>query len=237
MPRPRDQRLYFELQGKLTQQEVDYNNMHQHHTIVRAPQGKETKFGKDQYHTDMKTGDFQDVAGHRAPSVKDFKPVNEQQPSRKASEPKKNGDAPLPSKSATQIRTNNLPPLPTEPPRVVSTNEAEAAKEALKRNAPNMNTDIHLTQLYTSVADRVKERRRKTQFKGLAVTPKKTSGIGKAKRGGSMTKVKKADSSGMGKAKTSKNEIKQVRLNTKEDKEAGRRSKRMGMTRSYDMMD
>ena len=30
MPRPRDQRLYFELQGKLTQQEVDYNNMHQH---------------------------------------------------------------------------------------------------------------------------------------------------------------------------------------------------------------
>ena len=27
MPRPRDQRLYFELQGKLTQQEVDYNNL------------------------------------------------------------------------------------------------------------------------------------------------------------------------------------------------------------------
>ena len=44
MPRPRDQRLYFELQGKLTQQEVDYNNMHQHHTIVRAPQGKVTGF-------------------------------------------------------------------------------------------------------------------------------------------------------------------------------------------------
>ena len=153
MPRPRDQRLYFELQGKLTQQEVDYNNMHQHHTIVRAPQGKETKFGKDQYHKDMKTGDFQDVAGHRAPSVKDFKPVNEQQPSRKASEPKKNGDAPLPSKSATQIRTNNLPPLPTEPPRVVSTNQAEAAKEALKRNAPNQNKYV------VNIADRVKRRR------------------------------------------------------------------------------
>ena len=58
MPRPRDQRLYFELQGKLTQQEVDYNNMHQHHTIVRAPQGKVTKISNDQYHDSM------DIAGY-----------------------------------------------------------------------------------------------------------------------------------------------------------------------------
>ena len=153
MPRPRDQRLYFELQGKLTQQEVDYNNMHQHHTIVRAPQGKVTKISNDQYHDSMDIDEIEPVAGHRAPSVNDFKPVNEQQPSRKASEPKKNGDDPIPSKSATQMRTNNLPTLPTEPPRVVSTNQAEAAKEALKRNAPNQNKYV------VNIADRVKRRR------------------------------------------------------------------------------
>ena len=153
MPRPRDQRLYFELQGKLTQQEVDYNNMHQHHTIVRAPHGKVTKISNDQYHDSMEIDEIEHVAGQRAVVAQDFKPVDEQPPSRKASEPKKNGDDPIPSRSATQMRTNNLPTLPTEPPRVVSTNQAEAAKEALKRNAPNQNKYV------VNIADRVKRRR------------------------------------------------------------------------------
>ena len=69
-------------------------------------------------------------------------------------EPKKNGDDPIPSKSATQMRTNNLPTVPTEPPRVVSTNQAEAAKEALKRNAPNQNKYV------SYVAKRVSQRRK-----------------------------------------------------------------------------
>ena len=153
MPRPRDQRLYFELQGKLTQQEVDYNNMHQHHTIVRAPQGKVTKISNDQYHDSMDIDEIEPVAGQRAVVAQEFQPKEEQPPSRKASEPKKNGDDPIPSKSATQIRTNNLPTVPTEPPRVVSTNQAEAAKEALKRNAPNQNKYV------VNIADRVKRRR------------------------------------------------------------------------------
>ena len=153
MPRPRDQRLYFELQGKLTQQEVDYNNMHQHHTIVRAPQGKVTKISNDQYHDSMDIDEIENVAGQRAVVAQQFIPKNEQPPSRKASEPKKNGDDPIPSRSATQMRTNNLPTLPTEPPRVVSTNQAEAAKEALKRNAPNENVEYS-----SGVAGRVKER-------------------------------------------------------------------------------
>ena len=153
MPRPRDQRLYFELQGKLTQQEVDYNNMHQHHTIVRAPQGKVTKISNDQYHDSMDIDEIEPVAGQRAVVAQEFQPKEEQPPSRKASEPKKNGDDPIPSKSATQIRTNNLPTLPTEPPRVVSTNQAEAAKEALKRNAPNQNKYV------VDIVDRVKRRR------------------------------------------------------------------------------
>ena len=119
MPRPRDQRLYFELQGKLTQQEVDYNNMHQHHTIVRAPHGKVTKISNDQYHDSMEIDEIEHVAGQRAVVAQDFKPVDEQPPSRKASEPKKNGDDPIPSKPATEMRRHNLRPLPTEPPRGV----------------------------------------------------------------------------------------------------------------------
>ena len=226
MPRPRDQRLYFELQGKLTQQEVDYNNMHQHHTIVRAPQGKETKFGKDQYHKDMKTGDFQDVAGHRAPSVKDFKPVNEQQPSRKASEPKKNGDAPLPSKSATQIRTNNLPPLPTEPPRVVSTNQAEASKEALKRNAPNQNVEYS-----SGVAGRVKERHqrdRKEEAKKKEGESKKESVAARVKAQRKAQREKKVAEK-RGKKET------QARKASQSEPRSNERHKKYGV--SYDMMD
>ena len=226
MPRPRDQRLYFELQGKLTQQEVDYNNMHQHHTIVRAPQGKETKFGKDQYHTDMKTGDFQDVAGHRAPSVKDFNPVNEQQPSRKASEPKKNGDDPIPSKSATQMRRNNLPTVPTEPPRVVSTNQAEAAKEALKRNAPNQNDEYS-----SGVAGRVKERHqrdRKEEAKKKEGESKKESVAARVKAQRKAQREKKVAEK-RGKKET------QARKASQSEPRSNERHKKYGV--SYDMMD
>ena len=225
MPRPRDQRLYFELQGKLTQQEVDYNNMHQHHTIVRAPQGKETKFGKDQYHKDMKTGDFQDVAGHRAPSVREFIPKNEQPPSRKASEPKKNGDAPLPSKSATQIR-NNLPPLPTEPPRVVSTNQAEASKEALKRNAPNQNVEYS-----SGVAGRVKERHqrdRKEEAKKKEQESKKESVAARVKAARKAQREKKVAEK-RGKKET------QARKASQSEPRRNERHKKYGV--SYDMMD
>ena len=226
MPRPRDQRLYFELQGKLTQQEVDYNNMHQHHTIVRAPQGKETKFGKDQYHTDMKTGDFQDVAGHRAPSVKDFNPVNEQQPSRKASEPKKNGDDPIPSKSATQMRRNNLPTVPTEPPRVVSTNQAEASKEALKRNAPNQNVEYS-----SGVAGRVKERHerdRREEAKKEKKESKKESVAARVKAQRKAQREKKVAEK-RGKKET------QARKASQSEPRSNERHKKYGV--SYDMMD
>ena len=76
MPRPRDQRLYFELQGKLTQQEVDYNNMHQHHTIVRAPQGKVTKISNDQYHDSMDIDEIEPIARQRTVVAQEFKLVN-----------------------------------------------------------------------------------------------------------------------------------------------------------------
>ena len=226
MPRPRDQRLYFELQGKLTQQEVDYNNMHQHHTIVRAPQGKVTKISNDQYHDSMEIDEIEHVAGQRAVVARDFKPVDEQPPSRKASEPKKNGDDPIPSKSATQMRTNNLPTLPTEPPRVVSTNQAEAAKEALKRNAPNQNVEYS-----SGVAGRVKERHqrdRKEEAKKKEQESKKESVAARVKAARKAQREKKVAEK-RGKKET------QARKASQSEPRRNERHKKYGV--SYDMMD
>ena len=226
MPRPRDQRLYFELQGKLTQQEVDYNNMHQHHTIVRAPHGKVTKISNDQYHDSMEIDEIEHVAGQRAVVAQDFKPVNEQPPSRKASEPKKNGDDPIPSKSATQIRTNNLPTLPTEPPRVVSTNQAEAAKEALKRDAPNQNVEYS-----SGVAGRVKERHqrdRKEEAKKKEQESKKESVAARVKAARKAQREKKVAEK-RGKKET------QARKASQSEPRRNERHKKYGV--SYDMMD
>ena len=141
MPRPRDQRLYFELQGKLTQQEVDYNNMHQHHTIVRAPQGKETKFGKDQYHTDMKTGDFQDVAGHRAPTARDWLPAKPEVHQSKARE----ATHVTPAFVGGGRRKRENPFQDTSQPafkRVKFDLQQGGSKEDLKREAPNQNPPV-----------------------------------------------------------------------------------------------
>ena len=226
MPRPRDQRLYFELQGKLTQQEVDYNNMHQHHTIVRAPQGKVTKISNDQYHDGMEVDEIEPVAGQRAVVVREFIPKNEQPPSRKASEPKRNGDAPLPSKSATQIRTNNLPTVPTEPPRVVSTNQAEAAKEALKRNAPNQNDEYS-----SGVAGRVKERHerdRREEAKKEKKESKKESVAARVKAQRKAQREKKVAEK-RGKKET------QARKASQSEPRSNERHKKYGV--SYDMMD
>ena len=43
MPLSRDQRLYYEQQAKMQQQQVDYENMHTRSTIVRGVQGKVLK--------------------------------------------------------------------------------------------------------------------------------------------------------------------------------------------------
>ena len=225
MPRPRDQRLYFELQGKLTQQEVDYNNMHQHHTIVRAPQGKVTKISNDQYHDSMDIDEIEPVAGQRAVVAQQFIPKNEQPPSRKASEPKKNGDDPIPSKSAMQMRTNNLPTLPTEPPRVVSTNQAEAAKEALKRNAPNENVEYS-----SGVAGRVKERHqrdRKEEAKKKEQESKKESVAARVKAQRKAQREKKVEEK-RGTATFS-------RKASQSEPRRNERHKKYGV--SYDMMD
>ena len=239
MPRNRDMHLYHNLQAKIRQQEVDYENMHTHSVIVRGPRGKEFVLdGDNQYHEALKRGDFNEKDTVRSGIVTDFNPKNENAPMSKAMDPSRASfnDAIIPAQNrgATKKRKHNLgSPSEVQQRQTLFRNEMEKAHAEQKADAPNMNVDPHLTQFTKTIGERVKERRRKSQYKGLDVTPKKSStGIGKAKRGTSKTKVRKQDSSGVGKAKTSKKEQKQVRLGTKQDIAEGRASKRTGLTRT-----
>ena len=141
MPRNRDMQLYHQLQAKLTQQEVDYQNMHTRSTIVRAPQGKVTKFGKDQYHTDMKTGDFQDVAGHKAPTARDWVPAKPEVHQAKARE----ATHVTPAFVGGGRRKRENPFQDTSQPafkRVKFDLQQGGSKEDLKREAPNQNPPV-----------------------------------------------------------------------------------------------
>ena len=51
--------------------------MHQHHTIVRAPQGKVTKIStNDQYHDSMDIDEIEPIARQRTVVAQEFKLVN-----------------------------------------------------------------------------------------------------------------------------------------------------------------
>ena len=80
MPLPRDQRLYFELQAKLQQQQLDYENMHTRSTIVRGVHGKESKIDESQYHSDMDKVSFNALDAIQHHSARDFLPVKAENP-------------------------------------------------------------------------------------------------------------------------------------------------------------
>ena len=105
--------------------------------------------------------------------------------------------------------------------------QMEEAHAEQKEEAPNSNVDPHLTQLIEftkTVSERVKESKRKTRYKGLYVTPKKSgAGAGKAKRKSSKIKIKNAGFN------TDRDRPKSVRLDEAEGDEAGRGGKRIGM--------
>ena len=196
--------------------------MHTHSVIVRGPRGKEFVLdGDNQYHEAMKRGDFPEKDSVRNPVVTEFNPQNEDTPMSKAMDPSRSSfnDAVLPaaSRGPYKKREHNLgSPSEVQQRQTLFRNEMEKAHAEQKEEAPNMNTDPHLTQFTKTVSERVKERRRKT-------TPTKKL-ASKAAPKSSSKKAKPAKS-----VKTSDKPL-QVRLNTKEDKEAGRQSKRMGMT-------
>ena len=90
MPKNRDMQLYHQLQGKIRQQEVDYENMHTHSVIVRGPRGKEFVLdGDNQYHEALKRGDFNETDTVRNPVVTQFEPRNEDTPMSRAMDPSK----------------------------------------------------------------------------------------------------------------------------------------------------
>ena len=80
--------LYHQLQGKIRQQEVDYENMHTHSVIVRGPRGKEYVLdGDNQYHEALQRGDFNETDTVRHPIATHFEPRNEDTPMSRAMDP------------------------------------------------------------------------------------------------------------------------------------------------------
>ena len=222
MPRNRDMQLYHQLQGKIRQQEVDYDNMHTHSVIVRGPRGKEFVLdGDNQYHEALKRGDFNETDTVRNPVVTQFEPRNEDTPMSRAVDPSRASFndviLPAPNRGATNQREHNLGSASEVQRRqTLFDQQMQEAHAEQKEEAPNMNVDPHLTQFTKTIGERVKERRRKTSSTkklGSKPTPK------------SSRKAKSA------KSKTTKDTPRAVRLDEAQGDEAGRTGKRIGMTK------
>ena len=189
--------LYHQLQGKIRQQEVDYENMHTHSVIVRGPRGKEFVLdGDNQYHEALKRGDFNETDTVRNPVVTQFEPRNEDTPMSRALDPSRASFndviTPAPNRGATNQREHNLGNASEVQRRqTLFDQQMEEAHAEQKEEAPNSNVDPHLTQLIQftqTIGERVKMNKRKTQYQGLQhtsdagtryVTPKKSGGAGK----------------------------------------------------------
>jgi len=228
MPKNRDMQLYHQLQAKIRQQEVDYDNMHTHSVIVRGPRGKEFVLdGDNQYHEALKRGDFNETDTVRNPVVTQFEPRNEDTPMSRAVDPSRASFndviLPSPNRGATNQREHNLGSASDVQRRqTLFDQQMQEAHAEQKQEAPNMNVDPHLTQVTKTVGERVKQNKRTTRYKG---SYKVGTGAGKAKRKGSKVKVKNAGYN------TEKDTPRAVRLDEAEGDEAGRTGKRIGMTK------
>ena len=162
--------LYHQLQAKLTQQEVDYQNMHTHSTIVRGDHGKVTKIDSAQYHPDMQLKQFEHGGAQNAHyAAGDFKPAKPERPPSQATPAAFVAQGTMgtgrPSRSSPMRDGQSLItllalPAPTERdgdlPQVNFEQERKEAKANVKRNAPNQNKYV------SNIAERVKQRRAKT---------------------------------------------------------------------------
>ena len=167
MPRNRDIHLYHMLQAKLTQQEVDYQNMHTHSTIVRGDHGKVTKIDSKQYHPDMQLKQFEPNGAQLAHyAAGDFKPEGNEQHSSAATPAAFVAQGTIstgqrPSRDAVMRDGRSLMTLPalgfTEDGSVhelVKFNEErEGTRANLRRQAPNQNPSVDLIDMSVDFGD------------------------------------------------------------------------------------
>jgi len=156
--------LYHALQAKLTQQEVDYQNMHTHSTIVRGDHGKVTKIDGDQYHPDMQLQQFEPNGAQLAHyAAGDFKPQGSEQQSSAATPPTFVAQGTIsigqrPSRDAVMRDGRSLMTLPALPEenqdeQVWFREEREDTRANLRRRAPNQNPSVDLIDMEVDFGD------------------------------------------------------------------------------------
>lgn len=164
MPRNRDMQLYHQIQAKLTQQEVDYQNMHTHSTIVRGDHGKVTKIDGDQYHPDMQLKQFEPNGAQLAHYASgDFKPQGSEQHSSAATPAAFVAQGTIstgqrPSRDVVMADGRSLMTLPALPEanqdeQVWFSEEREGTRSNLRRQAPNQNPSVDLIDMEVDFGD------------------------------------------------------------------------------------
>lgn len=144
MPLPRDQRLYYEQQAKMQQQQVDYENMHTRSTIVRGVQGKVSKIDEEMYHPEMKRVSFEKEATIRHHAAGDYLPIKQENPHARQQPPAQLNQGTLPSlndlgRFVVQLR-DGLQVFN----RVAFDDETQRSHRNLLREAPNHNPSVRL---------------------------------------------------------------------------------------------
>ena len=140
MPLSKSQRLYYEHQAKMQQQQLDYENMHTRSTIVRGVHGKESKIDESMYHEDMKKVSFENQATIQHHAAGEFLPIKPENPHARKQLAAELEQATLPylNDFALQLREG----LRNMRNRVKFENETRATKAKLLKNAPNQNSDV-----------------------------------------------------------------------------------------------
>ena len=144
MPLSRDQRLYYEQQAKMQQQQVDYENMHTRSTIVRGVQGKVSKIDEEMYHPEMRRVSFEKEATIRHHAAGDFLPIKQENPHARMQPPAEVEQGTLPSlhdlgRFVVQLR-DGLQAFN----RVAFDAETQRSHRNLLRDAPNQNPSVRL---------------------------------------------------------------------------------------------
>ena len=151
MPLPRDQRLYYEQQAKMQQQQVDYENMHTRSTIVRGVQGKVSKIDEEMYHPEMKMVSFEKEASIRHHAASDYLPIKQEDPNarQQPAAELEQGTLPYLNDFALQLRES----LRNARNRVKFDNETQASKRKLLKDAPNQNSAVRRISGYSASDD------------------------------------------------------------------------------------
>jgi len=150
MPVRSNQKMYFQLQGKLAREQLDYTNMPNVSNIIAGNQGLITKFDNTQYNDKMAAKYFEALASvkdHKAVNLKDFKPLKSEMVIYKNTEPIQVANQNMGNRPNKIVLAPVIPLPSNSVPQVRTDFESELARYYLKKSAPNQNPSTSLISL------------------------------------------------------------------------------------------